>query len=219
MDFSIFQCGKSFKIGFFSIFQCRKICELFAILITLRAINLNFLLVMSKEDSNEVFAPTIFERGIWKFYRWAVVFAPLFLMFSHWYIFYVFSRNSHELMNYSDANEICIAWIYSILYLYVPIMLLPASYFFRWCNLFRIPFIYFIFINVERWYYGSWFCTNEMIDTHYILIYCIVTIYVFEVMEIALKNISRIVDFGKMLLAYIYALIKSKIQKDKEEEE
>lgn len=147
-----------------------------------------------KESENGSSMPTASERTIWVFYQWAVIFAPIILMLSHWYIFYVFSQNNCELMHYSPANEVCIAWIYTILYLYVPIMLVPASYFFRWCNLFRVPFIYFIFINVERWYYGSWFCTNEMIDTHYILIYCIICIYGMELVGLVLKyqkNINR----------------------------
>lgn len=143
--------------------------------------------------------PSIFERRIWTFYEWGVIITPILIMLSHWYIFYVFSLNSQEVLNYPKSNEICIAWIYSILYLYVPLMILPASYFFRWCSLFRIPFVYFLFINVERWYYGSWFCTNEMIDTHYILIYCIMTMYAFELTELFIKHFNDIKRFIKKL--------------------
>lgn len=141
--------------------------------------------------------PTQGERNIWKFYEWAVVLAPIVIMLSHWCIFYSFSQNTQEVLSYPEANEICIAWIYSMLYLYVPLMILPASYFFKWCNLFRIPFVYFLFINVERWYYGSWFCTNEMIDTHWILIYCIIMVYAFELTELGLRNYRRIAAFLK----------------------
>ena len=136
--------------------------------------------------------PSLFDRSIWKFYEWGVVLAPVIIMLSHWYIFYVFSKNTQEVMKYSESNEICIAWIYSIVYLYVPLMILPASYFFKWCSLFRIPFAYFLFINVERVYYGSWFCTNEMIDTHYILIYCILMMYAFELVELLVKRFRGI---------------------------
>ena len=136
--------------------------------------------------------PILFDRSIWKFYEWGVVLAPVIIMLSHWYIFYVFSKNTQEVMKYSESNEICIAWIYSILYLYVPLMILPASYFFKWCSLFRIPFVYFLFINVERVYYGSWFCTNEMIDTHYVLIYCIMMMYAFELVELLVKRFRDI---------------------------
>lgn len=147
-------------------------------------------MTMAKEKEGD--APTLCERKIWKFYEWAVIVAPILIMLSHWYIFYVFSKNTHELMHYSEANEICIAWIYSILYLYVPLMILPASYFFKWCNLFRVPFVYFVFINVERWCYGSWFCTNEMVKTHYVLIYCICAIYVMELIQVILSNYGNI---------------------------
>lgn len=136
--------------------------------------------------------PSLFDMRIWKFYEWGVVLAPVIIMLSHWYIFYVFSKNTQEVMKYPESNEICIAWIYSIVYLYVPLMILPASYFFKWCSLFRIPFAYFLFINVERVYYGSWFCTNEMIDTHYILIYCILMMYAFELVELLVKRFRGI---------------------------
>lgn len=139
--------------------------------------------------------PTQGERNIWKFYEWAVILAPILVMVSHWCIFFWFSKNTHEVMRYPEVNEPCIAWLYSIVYLYVPLMILPASYFFKWCNLFRIPFVYFLFINVERWYYGSWFCTNEMVDTHYILIYCIIMVYAFELTELALRNYKKIIAF------------------------
>lgn len=168
-----------------------------------------------KEGRHGVDQVTVVDRGIWSFYEWAVIFAPIAIMLSHWYIFYVFSNNPHELMKYSEANEICIAWIYSVLYLYVPLMLLPASYLFRWCNLFRIPFIYFIFINVERSYYGSWFCTNEMIDTHYILIYCIIMVYLFEIFEIILKNLSDLLVVANRLKVCVFSWIRKKFNKGK----
>lgn len=163
-----------------------------------------------KEDKNneESGMPTLCERRIWKFYEWAVILAPIVLMVSHWYIFYMFSQNKHELMHYSDENEICIAWMYTVLYLYIPLMILPATYFFKWCNLFRVPFVYFIFINVERWYYGSWFCTNEMVGTHYVLIYCICGIYAMELIEIFLSNLSNIYNFGKNCTIFAYLCVK-----------
>lgn len=175
----------------------------------------NNVIMKKKEGRHEVDQVTVVDRGIWSFYEWAVIFAPIAIMLSHWYIFYVFSNNPHELMKYSEANEICIAWIYSVLYLYVPLMLLPASYLFRWCNLFRIPFIYFIFINVERSYYGSWFCTNEMIDTHYILIYCIIMVYLFEIFEIILKNLSDLLTVANKLKVGVFSWIREKFNKGK----
>lgn len=140
--------------------------------------------VDNAEEQRRVSMPTLSERTIWKGYQWGAVILPIMIMLSHWYIFYVFSQNTQEVLKYPEANEICIAWIYSLLYLIIPLMLMPATYLFRWCNLFRVPFIYFIFINVERWYYGDWFCTNEMVDTHYVLIYCIICIYVLELLGV-----------------------------------
>ncbi len=168
---------------------------------------------MSKgEEQKGSGMPTIGERNIWKFYEWAVILAPIALTLSHWWIFYGFSQNTHEVMNYPAVNEPCIAWLYSIVYLYVPLMILPASYFFKWCNLFRIPFVYFLFINVERWYYGSWFCTNEMIDTHYILIYCIMVVYAFELTELALRKYKVIFAF----FSDGYREIRGRMKEEKE---
>lgn len=140
--------------------------------------------VDNDEEQRKVSMPTLSERTIWKGYQWGAVILPIVIMLSHWYIFYVFSKNTQEVLKYPEANEICIAWIYSLLYLIIPLMLMPATYLFRWCNLFRVPFVYFIFINVERWYYGDWFCTNEMVDTHYVLIYCIMCIYLLELLGV-----------------------------------
>ena len=44
-----------------------------------------------KEGENGSSTPTANERTIWIFYQWAAIVAPIVLMFSHWYIFYVFS--------------------------------------------------------------------------------------------------------------------------------
>ena len=124
-------------------------------------------------------------------------------MLSHWCIFYVFSQNTQELMKYSDQNEICIAWIYVFLFLVLPLITLPASFLYGWCNFLRIPFVYFIFINVERWYYGSWFCTNEMVDTHYILIYCIICIYIMELIGLCLKHLKIINRSIKLFMIHL----------------
>lgn len=139
--------------------------------------------------------PTLGERSIWKGYELGAMIVPLLLMLSHWAIFYVFSQNTHEVLEYPEANEICIAWIFVLLFLVLPLMCLPATYLYRRCNIFRIPFVYFIFINVERAYYGSYFCTNEMVDTHYILIYCIIMLYIFEIAELAFRHLRDIIDF------------------------
>lgn len=156
-----------------------------------------------KETKNGSSMPTVIEKVIWAFYHWSAIFVPIVIMLSHWYIFYVFSQNNCELMHYSPVNEICIAWIYTILYLALPAMLMPATYLFRWCNLFRVPYIYFIFINVERWYYGSWFYTNEMVDTHYILIYCIICIYIMELIGLALKHLQNINRGIKLFIIHL----------------
>ena len=51
-----------------------------------------------------------------------------------------------------------------------------------------------------------------MIDTHYILIYCIVCIYIFELMELALRKY-------KYIIAFVKELYKKLFRKTKEEQE
>jgi len=50
---------------------------------------------------------------------------------------------------------------------------------------------------VERWYYGSWFCTNEMVDSHYILIYCTICIYVAELLGVWWRYRKELPDILK----------------------
>lgn len=162
--------------------------------------------VDEEEDRHSM--PTQGERLIWKLYEWGAILLPLAIMLSHWYIFYVFSLNTHEVLAYPEANEICIAWIYTLIYLIIPLAFLPATFLFRWCNLFRVPFVYFIFINVERLYYGSWFCTNEMIDSHYILIYCTMCIYVVELIGVWWRYRNELPNRMKVSLITLIAKLK-----------
>lgn len=149
------------------------------------------------EEEDRYAMPTQGERIIWKLYKWGAIVVPLVLMLTHWYVFYLFSQNTHEVLDYPEVNEFCIAWLYTLVYLVLPSAFLPATFLFRWCNLFRVPFVYFIFINVERWYYGSWFCTNEMVDSHYILIYCTICIYVAELLGVWWRYRKELPDILK----------------------
>lgn len=157
--------------------------------------------------------PSPMHKIIWKFYEIAVILLPIIIMLSHWIVFYSFSQNTQELIYYKN-NEICIAWLYIMVYLYLPLMLLPASFFFGWCHFWRVPFIYFIFINIERIVYGSWFCTQNMIDTHYILIYCILGVYIMELIEVICRKKTYIITLIKNLYSYsklIYNKLVTKI--------
>lgn len=159
------------------------------------------------------------ENGVWKFYRWAAAIFPLLLMLSHWCVFYVFSQNTQELMKYSRQNEICIAWIYVFLFLILPLMTLPASFLYDWCNFFRIPFVYFIFINVERLYYNSWFCTNKMVNTHYILIYCIICIYVMNVIGACVRHRNDLGVYIKKALTCVTRVFGKPFRKREKDNE
>lgn len=153
------------------------------------------------EKEGEVLAFSERTKGI--LFKWGAILLSIVIMLSHWYIFYVFSHNTQEVLSYPETNEICIAWIYTLIYLVIPIALVLVTFTYKWINLFKIPFVYFVFVNIERWYYGSWFCTNEMVDTHYILIYCILCLYIMEIIGIMWKNRKYVLIIPKKLLMFI----------------
>ena len=58
-------------------------------------------------------------------------------------------------------------------------MMMPASYFYQLCWIYRIPFIYCIGVNISRLFYGSWFITNESYDVDVTLILLTAALYVY----------------------------------------
>lgn len=158
------------------------------------------------EDEMEGDVLTFSKRTKGLLCTWGAILLSIVIMLSHWYIFYEFSHNTQEVLYYPESNEMCIAWIYGLIYLVIPVALVLVTFSYKWINLFKIPFVYFVFVNIERWYYGSWFCTNEMIDTHYILIYCILCIYAMEIIGIMWKSRKNVIQFPKKVLKYIASL-------------
>lgn len=74
--------------------------------------------------------------------------------------------------NYSGN---CIIWIYILAYIYMPLSMIPVSFFFRYCWIYRIPFFYFFGINAIRLYYQHWLITPEQLGRA-----CIANIYYFD---------------------------------------
>lgn len=125
------------------------------------------------------------DKSIFWWYEWALKYIPIAIMLGHWYGVFDFHSNPRELLVCIKENESCIAYLYCMTYIFPVLMMMPASYFFQLCWIYRIPFVYAIGVNVERAFYGSWFITNEMYDADVILIIltCILYCYAFVVRQ------------------------------------
>lgn len=118
-------------------------------------------------------------KGTFWWYEWALKYAPIAVMLAHWYGVFDFHSNPREIMLCIKENEGCIAYIYFMTYIFPVIMMMPASYFYQLCWIYRIPFIYCIGVNISRLFYGSWFITNESYDVDVTLILLTAALYVY----------------------------------------
>lgn len=124
-------------------------------------------------------AQSVLDRGIFWFYEWALKYVPLAIMLAHWYGVFDFHSNPREILVCIKENESCIAYLYCMTYVFPVVMMMPASYFYQLCWVYRIPFLYAVGVNAIRLFYGSWFITNEMYDADVILIVTICMLYVY----------------------------------------
>ena len=119
------------------------------------------------------------DRGIFWWYEWALKYVPLIVMLGHWYGMFDFHSNPREIIVCVKENEACIAYLYSMTYIFPVVMMLPASHFYHLCWIWRIPFVYMIGTSVIRLFYGSWLITNEMYDADVVLIMFTCALYVY----------------------------------------
>ena len=110
------------------------------------------------------------DRRIFKLYGFGAKWMPIPLMLTHWYGVWDYSHYPRAVVVDTADNGYCIVWLYFLAYVYMPMAMLPVSYFFHYCWLFRVPFVYFIGINAIRAYYHHWLITPDMIEDHHILI-------------------------------------------------
>lgn len=122
-------------------------------------------------------------KGTFWWYEWALKYVPVMIMLGHWYGVFDFHSNPRELLVCIKENEACIGYIYFMTYVFPVLMMMPASYFFHLCWIYRIPFVYAIGVNVVRMFYGSWFITNEMYDVDVILILLTIALYAYAVAQ------------------------------------
>lgn len=140
------------------------------------------------EEERAVVRQELLNRRIFKFYEQLSKWAPILLMLGHWYGVYDYSHYPRPTIVDTDDNGNCIIWLYFLSYIYMPMAMIPVSYFFRWCWIFRIPFYYFIGINVIRLVYQHWLVTPEQLTAHYVLIGLTTITYIYGIATIIIKG-------------------------------
>ena len=118
-------------------------------------------------------------KGTFWWYEWALKYVPLVIMLAHWYGVFNFHSNPREIIVNIEENESSLVYLYCMTYVFPVLMMMPASYFYQLCWIYRIPFVYLIGVNVIRMFYGSWLITNEMYDADLILIILTCALYVY----------------------------------------
>lgn len=132
-------------------------------------------------DSDLPRAATILNRTTFFFYERGLRYVPILIMLCHWYGVFNFHDNPRELIVDIRENEACIAFIYFMTYVFPIAFMVPASYFFHLCWLWRVPFIYLIGVNAIRLYFRSWLVTNEMYNADFILIILTIALYAYGI--------------------------------------
>lgn len=130
------------------------------------------------EEEQELVLQGLLSRKIWRFYELLAKWAPIPLMLGHWYGVWDYGRYPRPTVLNTADNGNCIIWIYFLAYVYMPICMIPVSFFFRYCWIFRIPFFYFsvstlsdCIISTGSSLPSSWRCTMYL--SFYINIICL----------------------------------------------
>lgn len=97
----------------------------------------------------------------------------------------------------TDFNGNCIIWIYVLAYIYMPLCMIPVSFFFRYCWIYRIPFFYFFGINAIRLYYQHWLITPEQLEMHHVFIIFTLMLYAYGFIKIALSRSKICIPHAK----------------------
>lgn len=136
-------------------------------------------------------------RKIFRLYEIGIKWVPIPLMLWHWYGVWDYGHYQRAVILDTEYNGNCIIWIYFLAYVYMPIAMLPASYFFKYCWIFRIPFIYFFGINAIRLYYGHWLIQPEQLEAHHIFIIFTIILYAYGILKAACESKKCCSHVGK----------------------
>lgn len=130
----------------------------------------------------------ILNRKIFKFYELLSKWAPIPLMLGHWYGVMDYGNYPRPVILDTGDNGNCVIWLYVLAYIYMPLTMIPVSFFFHYCWIFRIPFLYFFGVNAIRLYYQSWMIRPNQIEAHHILIIFTLILYMYGFIKIAIQS-------------------------------
>ena len=94
------------------------------------------------EEEQRMVLQGLLSRKIWRFYELLAKWAPIPLMLWHWYGVWDYGHCPRPTILDTNNNGNCIIWIYFLAYIYMPLCMLPVSFFFRYCWIFRIPLLF-----------------------------------------------------------------------------
>lgn len=87
---------------------------------------------------------TLLNKKIFEFYRWGIRIVPIILMLSHWFVV----SSTNELLIFPSSCTLYSISLYVMAYIFPLVFMLPASYFFKFGWVWRIPFWYLVGINI-----------------------------------------------------------------------
>lgn len=140
------------------------------------------------EEESESIRTHLLDRGIFKLYEFGIKWMPIPIMLGHWYGVYDYAHYPRAVIVDTDINGDCVIWLYILAYVYMPLAMLPASYFFHYCWIFRIPFLYFFGINAIRLYYHNWMIRPNQLDAHFIFILFTIILYAYGLTKKIIEN-------------------------------
>lgn len=140
------------------------------------------------EDERRAVRSELLNRKIYKFYETLSKWAPIPVMLGHWYGVLDYGCHPRPVILDTDDNGYCVIWLYVLAYVYMPLMMIPVSYFFHYCWIYRIPFFYFFGINAIRLYYQSWMIRPEQLAMHHIFIIFTLILYAYGFIKIVVEH-------------------------------
>lgn len=114
-------------------------------------------------------------KRIFLFYRWGMRIVPILLMMAHWV--YVWISGNLPETHIAFGTKWHIVPLYAMAYIFPMAFMLPASYFFKFCVIWRIPFLYLAGVNVLYICNASLVCTSHIAGQCRILVYAILAVY------------------------------------------
>lgn len=114
-------------------------------------------------------------KRIFLFYRWGLRVIPILLMLAHW--MYVGISSHLPEAHITTGGVFHLIPLYVMAYVFPIVFMLPASYFFKFCLIWRVPFIYLAGVNALHICNATLVCTPQMAGQCKILAYVVLVLY------------------------------------------